>query len=90
MEQQTAPLVCPAHTTQYLGAVIIGVIVGASASFVYFNQAPAGGGNSYQAGFDAARARVEQSAVGGMFQTMEDIRSLSGTVTAVSGNRITI
>lgn len=79
MDQQTAPLVCPAHTTQYIGAVIIGIIVGAGASFVYFNQA---GGNSYQAGWDAARARVEQSTIGGMFQTMEELRSLYGTVTS--------
>lgn len=86
MDQQTTPLVCPAHTVQYIGAVIVGVIVGAGVSFVYFNQ----GGNSYQAGWNAARARVEQSAIGGMLHSPEDIRSLSGTVTAVNGNRVTL
>ncbi|MEK7568905.1 MAG: hypothetical protein AAB497_02230 [Patescibacteria group bacterium] len=90
-QQQTTPLVCPAHTTQYIGAVIVGIIVGAGASFVYFKQTPAGGGSSYQAGWDAARARVEQSAVGGMIPRIpDDVRTISGTVTAVEGNRITV
>ncbi|MBI5400894.1 MAG: hypothetical protein HZB12_02175 [Candidatus Yonathbacteria bacterium] len=89
MDQQQ-PLVCPSHTTQYVGAVIIGILVGAGASFAYFKQAPASSENTYQAGFDAAKKRVLESQMGMMLRTSDDIRVLSGTVTAVNGNRITL
>lgn len=89
MEPQQ-PLVCPSHTTQYIGVLIVGLVVGMGASSVYFKQAPAGTENTYQAGFDAAKKRVEESSFGMMIRTPDDIRALSGTVTAVSGNRITI
>lgn len=90
MDQQQ-PLVCPSHTTQYIGAVIIGIIIGAGASFVYFKQAPVTTGeNTYQAGYDAAKKRALESQLGGMFRTPDDIRTLSGSVTDVSGNRVTI
>ena len=91
MEPQTQPLVCPSHTTQYIGAVIVGILVGAGASFVYFKQAPVSDtNNSYQAGYDAAKKRVLDSSIGAMLHTPDDIRTLPGVVTAVSGNRITI
>lgn len=90
MEQQP-PLVCPSHTTQYIVAVIVGIIVGVGASFVYFKQAPASiGGGTYQEGFDTARARVLESPMGMIFKTPDDIRTISGAVTAISGNQITI
>ncbi len=43
----------------------------------------------YQAGFDAAKTLVENSSLGSFFQTPADVRMLSGTVTAINGNRIT-
>lgn len=89
MEQQT-PLVCPSHTTQYIGAVIIGIVVGVGASFIYFRQAPVASSNTYQAGFEAAKNRVLESSMGMMFRTQDDIRTLSGAVTAVNGNQIII
>jgi len=89
MDQQT-PLVCPSHTTQYIGAVIVGIIVGTGASFVYLKQAPADSSNTYQAGFDAAKNRVLESSMGLMFRAPDDIRTLSGAVTAVDGNQIII
>lgn len=89
MDQQT-PLVCPSHATQYLGAIIVGIIIGAGVSFVYFKQAPVDSSNTYQAGFDAARKLVTESPMGMVFRIPDDIRTLSGTVTAVSGNQITI
>lgn len=89
MEPQQ-PLVCPSHTTQYLSVLIIGIIVGAGASFVYFKQAPVDSSNTYQAGFDAAKKRVLESPMGMMLRTPADMRTLSGTVTAINGNRITI
>ncbi|HAS84529.1 MAG TPA: hypothetical protein DCS23_00425 [Candidatus Yonathbacteria bacterium] len=91
MEPQSQPLVCPSHTTQYIGAVIVGIIIGAVASFTYFNQAPASiGGGTYQEGFNAAKKLVEESSFGMMLRTPDDTRTLSGTVTSVQGNRITI
>lgn len=90
METQQ-PLVCPSHTTQYIVAVIIGIIVGVGTSFVYFKQAPASTvGNSYQDGYDAAKKRVLESPMGAMFRTPDDVHAISGTVTAISDNRITI
>lgn len=46
--------------------------------------------SNYQAGFNAARKLVEESSVGNFFKTQDDIRSVSGAVTAIDGNRITI
>ena len=91
MEPQAQPLVCQPHTTQYIGVLIFGIVIGAGASFLYFNQAPASiGGGTYQDGFDAAKNRVLESPIGSILRTPDDIRTLSGTVTAVSGNRVTI
>ncbi len=89
MDQQQ-PLVCPSHTTQYIVTVLIGVVVGLGASFVYFKQSPAGTENTYQAGFDAAKKLTLESPMGAMLHTPDDIRGISGTVAAISGNRITI
>lgn len=90
MDQQ--PLVCPSHKTQYIGVLIIGILVGGGASFAYFKKAsaPAGGENTYQAGFDAAKKRVLESPTGMMFRTPDDVRAVSGTVTAINGDRITL
>ncbi|MFZ2303951.1 MAG: hypothetical protein WAV98_04165 [Minisyncoccia bacterium] len=82
MEPQT-PLICPSHTTQYIGTLIVGIALGAGASFVI-------GGGTYHAGFDAAKKRVLESPMGMIFNTPDDIRTISGTVTEVNGNRITI
>lgn len=90
MEPQQ-PLICPAHTTQYIGAAIVGILLGAGASFIYLKQAPVSvGGGSYQAGFDAAKKLAEEGPLGMMLRTPDDIRTISGTVTAISGNQITI
>lgn len=45
---------------------------------------------SYQSGFNAAKSLVEQSSLGAMLRTPDDIRILPGTVTAVSSDRITV
>lgn len=91
MEPQTQPLVCPTHTTQYIGVLIAGLLVGAGASFVYFKQAPASiGGGTYQDGFDTAKNLVLNSPMGMMFRAPDDIRAISGTVTEVKGDRIVI
>lgn len=44
----------------------------------------------YQSGFIAAQTLVEDSSLGSFFKTQDDVRAVSGTVTAIDGNRITI
>lgn len=89
MDQQS-PFMCASHTKEYIVAIFVGVLIGACAAFFYLKQTPAGTENTYQAGFDAARKLVEESSVGPMLQASADMRAVSGTVTLVNGNRITI
>lgn len=62
----------------------LGVGIGAFVSFYFFSS------SEYQAGFAAAQAVVENSSVGALFKTPDDVRSLRGTVISVEGNRITL
>ncbi len=79
------------HLAQYVGMLVIGLIIGAGASFAFLKASPVATGNdSYQAGFDAAKKLVLDSSMGGMFQTPDDVRVLQGTVTAISGNQLTL
>ena len=73
-------------------SVIIAFLVGAVAVGFADPYLPASLSNTqrgYQAGFDAARTLVENSSLGSFFQTPADVRMLSGTVTAINGNRVT-
>jgi len=45
---------------------------------------------SYQTGFNKAKSLVEASVIGGALQTQEDVRILSGTVTAISDDGFTL
>ncbi len=92
MDQQTqSPMFfSSSRTWQYIGVLIIGIIIGTGISFAYLKQALTNGQNSYQAGFNAAKQLVEKSRIGSIFRTPADIRTISGTVTAVNGNQITI
>jgi hypothetical protein len=42
----------------------------------------------YQAGFNDAKSLVENSGIGNVLRTPDDIRTLSGVVTAIGGDRI--
>ena len=44
----------------------------------------------YRSGFNSAKSLVENSSLGAMLRTPDDIRILPGTVTAVGADRITI
>lgn len=92
MDQQTPPLVCASHTKEYIVMLLLGILLGAGATFAYYaSRVPsANGNNSYQAGFDAAKKLVEESPIGAMFRTPDDIRSLSGVVAGISGNKVTL
>ena len=75
---------------KYAGIFIVGLFLGVVVSFVYLKPAPPNGGNTYQDGFNAARKLAEDSDVGGVFRTPDDVRTIFGVVTAIAGNRITI
>jgi hypothetical protein len=66
--------------------LIIGIIIGAFAG-PYFPFSSSSS-SSYQAGFNAAKDLVEQSSLGSMLRGSDDVRTLSGTVTAVNGTSI--
>lgn len=86
MDQQTSTGQC-SHSKCIVSSVallVVGVLIGAYAGPL-LNKA-----NTYQAGFDAAKKRVEESSFGMMLRTPDDVRTLSGSVTAINGNRITL
>ncbi|HAT68657.1 MAG: hypothetical protein A2481_04560 [Candidatus Yonathbacteria bacterium RIFOXYC2_FULL_47_9] len=86
MEPQTNPqaLMYSKCRLFLVPAFVAGIFVGFYVPFLR------DGGSQYQAGFDAAKNRILESPAGGALRTPDDIRTLSGIVTAVSGNRITI
>ena len=67
---------------------IAGGVIGIAAD-PYLPSALSNAKKGYQSGFAAARKVIEDSTLGGFFKSPDDIRVLSGTVTAVSGDRIT-
>lgn len=84
-EQSSRPLVCPSHATHYIAMLVFGLVLGTGASYFFLKSS----GDTYQAGFDAAKKVVEQSNIGAMIRPVDDIRTLSGSVTAVSGDKVT-
>ena len=70
-------------------ALLIGIVIGIVAD-PYLPASLNNSQKSYQAGFDAAKTLVEQSSLGNFFKIPADVRTLSGTVTAVNGTTITV
>ena len=68
-----------------LAGIILGVFVDP-----YLPASISNAKKGYQAGFDAAKTLVASSSVGAMFNTPADVRSLSGTVTAIHGDTLTL
>jgi len=68
---------------------VVGGIVGVVAD-PYLPASLSSAKKSYQSGFAAARKVAEESQYGNLFKTPDDIRFVGGTVTAVSGNRLTV
>ncbi len=66
----------------FLAGAIVGVF---SAPYL-----PLGTGNTYQDGFNAAKELVENSGIVAATKTPDDARTISGTVSAVSGTGFTI
>lgn len=80
------------HAPHFIAGVallLVGVIAGTFAD-PYLPIPFSNSKKNYQAGFDAARKLVEGSSLGNFFHTQSDVRSLSGTVTAIQGNRLTV
>lgn len=78
---------------KFLILTVCSFIVGGVVGVLVDPYLPASLSNSkkgYKVGFSAARTLVEKSSMGGFFRTKIDVRTISGSVTAVNGNRITI
>lgn len=69
--------------------ILMGILIGVFAD-PYLPASFSNSGKGYQAGFNAAKQRVEESSVGTLLRASEDLRSLSGTVTSVAGNRVSL
>ena len=86
----------PASSTrlaQYLGVLGVGLIIGAVIGAFATPYLPLNNtdntDNTYQAGFDAAKKIIENN-LGSVAKTPEDFRTVSGTVSAVSGSGFTL
>ncbi|HUY05150.1 MAG TPA: hypothetical protein VMV62_00285 [Candidatus Paceibacterota bacterium] len=74
-------------------SVIIAFLVGAIAAAFADPYLPAALSNTqkgYQAGFGAAKTLVENSSLGGFFTATPIVRALSGNVTMIRGDQITL
>lgn len=69
--------------------LVVGLVAGVFAS-PYLPFSVSNAKNDYEAGFNAAKALVENSTIGATFKTPDDVRSLSGTVASVEGNSIAL
>lgn len=78
MEEQQS-LVCPTHTTQYALAFVAGVLIGSGALYLYLKQVPVG-----------MNILSGQNPAFNNLPIISDIRSISGVVTSIDGNRISI
>ncbi|HUY05152.1 MAG TPA: hypothetical protein VMV62_00295 [Candidatus Paceibacterota bacterium] len=70
-------------------ALLVGIVIGIIAD-PYLPASLNNSQKNYQAGFDAAKTLVASSSVGAMFNTPADARTLSGTVTAIQGDTLTL
>lgn len=87
----SSPVISPVTYLIAGGALLLaGGIIGVFAD-PYLPSSLSNAKKGYQSGFMAARTLVEKSSLGAFFTaTPSDIRTISGKVTAVQGNRITI
>ena len=65
----------------------LGVFAG---SKIKKGKTPQGVENSYQAGWDAAKQRIEQTGLGGPKMDNIEIKTISGTIEKIESNKITI
>ncbi len=70
-------------------AFVVGAVVGVLVD-PYLPASLSGSNKSYQAGFDNAKSLVENSSLGAAFKTPNEIKQLSGSVTAINGSQLTL
>ncbi len=92
MDPLTPPSTPPTQLPRYISILAAGLVVGAIIGVFVAPYLPfsTNSNNTYQAGFAAAKNLFENSSIGGAFRTSSDVRTLSGSVTAVSGNQFTL
>ncbi len=69
--------------------LLVGIAIGVFAD-PYLPASLSNTQKGYQAGFESAKTLVASSSIGAMFNTPADVRSLSGTVTAINGGTLTL
>lgn len=72
-----------------VGALVVGGLIGVAAD-PYLPASLSSAKKGYADGFAAARKVAEESKYGDFFRSPTDIRYVSGPVTAIDGNRLTI
>lgn len=85
------------QSSKNLPIIVVSLIVGIALGFLLDPYLPASFSNTkrsyndgYTFGFSAAKGIVEKSTVGGFFKSPSEITMVSGTITAVKGNLLTI
>ncbi|MFZ3044207.1 MAG: hypothetical protein WA058_03850 [Minisyncoccia bacterium] len=76
-------------TKYFLWIIGGGILIGAIGTIYVDPYLPASVSN-YQKGFATAKNLVENSSFGDLFKTPADVRTLSGTVTAINGNQLAL
>ena len=92
MDQNQQPMVCKTHTTTYITIFVIALALGIfiGSQFLKTKASPEiTGNNTYEAGWNAAKARVAQFGFPPNLQNAE-IRNVFGAVQAVSGATFTV
>ncbi len=94
MEQNQQPLVCKTHFTAYIVTLIVGLVIGTFTAgwIIKMNGTiKVTGDNTYEAGWMAAKMRLASSTqFGRLINTQAEVKTLSGVVTAVFGEKIDI
>ncbi len=94
MDQNQQPLVCKTHVTAYFATLVIGLIIGTFvAGWIIKLNKPTGvtGANTYEAGWNAAKDRLASSTQFGMMMNRQgEVKTISGVVESVSGDKINI
>ena len=82
---------------KYLLVLVLGMIFGVALGIFIdptlspsFSNYKKGNAEGYMAGFNSAKEIVERSTVGGFFKSQKEIRNISGTITAIKENVLTV
>ena len=79
----------PSHIAAGVALILVGAVIGAFAD-PYLPAVVSNSQKGYQTGFDAAKKVVENSPLGSLVRTSDDVRVVSGTITAINGQQFTL